>query len=349
MPQSRSISSFFSVLFNTCPSSSSCLPCCLAYDIGAGRPDRNSSSTPTGRKAKAPDQVIRKGWLTTTSVSVLRGGAKEYWFVLSTSSLAWYRDDTEDDQKYSMRLENVRLRESDAGVLTFSKKFHFTLYNSENKNVYKDHKTLELSADEEDGIEAWKGAFLRAGVFPEREENEETATGDELGCIDPQMERQVEIIRNLLDSYLEIVKKSVRDLVPKTAMHLMILKVKQHIGQDLLPALYSSNAQELMEESKDETRRREETLKMYHACREALQIIGDVSSRTVTTPVPPAVTNSLQVDRPRPTAHGRSPPGSPTTPRRPTGRPSAPHRPTTASRPAPPPPGGPRRPPRPPQ
>lgn len=47
----------------------------------------------------------------------------------------------------------------------------------------------------------------------------------EIGTLDPQMERQVETIRNLADSYLKIVSKSVRDLVPKTVMFFVINNV----------------------------------------------------------------------------------------------------------------------------
>ena len=46
-----------------------------------------------------------------------------------------------------------------------------------------------------------------------------------------------------------------------------------------------------MEESADEGQKREETLRIYHATKEALNIISDVSSGTVTTPVPPPVDN----------------------------------------------------------
>lgn len=43
--------------------------------------------------------------------------------------------------------------------------------------------------------------------------------------MDPQLERQVETIRNLVDSYMGIVNKTIRDLMPKTIMHLMINNV----------------------------------------------------------------------------------------------------------------------------
>jgi len=42
---------------------------------------------------------------------------------------------------------------------------------------------------------------------------------------DPQLVRQVETIRNLVDSYLRIVHKTQRDLVPKTIMHLIVNNV----------------------------------------------------------------------------------------------------------------------------
>lgn len=43
---------------------------------------------------------------------------------------------------------------------------------------------------------------------------------------DPQLERQVEIIRSLVDSYMNIIYKTIRDLMPKTIMHLMINSVR---------------------------------------------------------------------------------------------------------------------------
>ena len=45
----------------------------------------------------------------------------------------------------------------------------------------------------------------------------------------------------------------------------------------------------MMEESADEAVRREEMLRMYHACKEALKIIGDISSATINTSQTPSV------------------------------------------------------------
>ncbi len=37
--------------------------------------------------------MIRKGWLTINNISIMKGGAKEYWFVLTAESLSWFKDD----------------------------------------------------------------------------------------------------------------------------------------------------------------------------------------------------------------------------------------------------------------
>lgn len=60
--------------------------------------------------------------------------------------------------------------------------------------------------------------------FPEQVENED-GVQENTFSMDPQLERQVETIRNLVDSYVGIINKSIRDLMPKTIMHLMINNV----------------------------------------------------------------------------------------------------------------------------
>merc|ERR1711981_467782 len=146
-------------------------------------------------------------------------------------------------------------------------------------------------------VDSWKASFLRAGVYPEKAseasangENEESKENQLGGSVDPQLERQVETIRNLVDSYMRIVTKTCRDLVPKSIMYLIINDVKQFINAELLAQLYATgDTHSMMEESQDEALKREEMLRQYHACKEAMRIIGDVSMATVTTPAPPPV------------------------------------------------------------
>lgn len=47
--------------------------------------------------------------------------------------------------------------------------------------------------------------------------------------LDPQLEREVETIRNLVDSYMKIVNKTTRDMVPKIIMFLIINNVSSFL------------------------------------------------------------------------------------------------------------------------
>ncbi|XP_030599167.1 dynamin-1a isoform X1 [Archocentrus centrarchus] len=291
-------------------------------------------------------KVIRKGWLTINNIGIMKGGAKEYWFVLTAESLSWYKDDEEKEKKYMLQVDNLKLRDVEKGFM--SSKHIFALFNTEQRNVYKDYRQLELACESQEDVDAWKASFLRAGVYPERvtEKEGKSDGGDENGSdnlmhsMDPQLERQVETIRNLVDSYMAIVNKTVRDLMPKTIMHLMINNTKEFINAELLAQLYSCGDQNsLMEESQEQAQHRDEMLRMYHALREALKIIGDISTSTVTTAAPPPVDDSwLQVQRGG--SGGRSPATSPTPNRRaPPGPPARPG--SRGPPPGPPPAGGP--------
>uniref|UniRef100_A0A672ZUN1 Interferon-induced GTP-binding protein Mx n=1 Tax=Sphaeramia orbicularis TaxID=375764 RepID=A0A672ZUN1_9TELE len=242
------------------------------------------------KKKAAGNQVIRKGWLTINNIGIMKGGAKEYWFVLTAESLSWYKDDEEKEKKYMLQVDNLRLRDVEKGFM--SSKHIFALFNTEQRNVYKDYRQLELACESQEDVDAWKASFLRAGVYPERS----------TVSMDPQLERQVETIRNLVDSYMAIVNKTVRDLMPKTIMHLMIINTKDFINAELLAQLYSCGDQNtLMEESQEQAQHRDEMLRMYYALREALNIIGDISTTTVSTSMPPPVDDSwLQVQRAKP-------------------------------------------------
>ncbi|EYB91755.1 hypothetical protein Y032_0202g1771 [Ancylostoma ceylanicum] len=122
-------------------------------------------------------------------------------------------------------------------------------------------------------------------IFQSQEVVEETS-------MDPQLERQVETIRNLVDSYMRIITKTIKDLVPKAIMHLIVSQVTQFMHDELLAHIYQcGDTDTLMEESQVEAQKREEMLRMYHACKEALRIISEVNMSTlgdVPPPLPPS-------------------------------------------------------------
>ncbi|CAI4226324.1 unnamed protein product [Auanema sp. JU1783] len=232
-------------------------------------------------KKNLGNQVIRKGWLSINNISFMKG-SKECWFVLMNDSLSWYKDDEEKEKKYMLPLDGIKLRDLESGFM--SRQHKFALFYPDGKNIYKDFKQLELGCNNLDEIDAWKASFLRAGVYPEKQKPVEDEASQEVEevSMDPQLERQVETIRNLVDSYMHIVTKTIKDLVPKAVMNLIVNKVGEYIKDELLARLYEcGDTDSLMEESQAEAHKREEMLRMYHACKEALRIISEVNLSTI--------------------------------------------------------------------
>ncbi|XP_030568754.1 dynamin isoform X4 [Drosophila novamexicana] len=328
----------------------------------ANAQNKSENANKTGTR-QLGNQVIRKGHMVIQNLGIMKGGSRPYWFVLTSESISWYKDEDEKEKKFMLPLDGLKLRDIEQGFMSMSRRVTFALFSPDGRNVYKDYKQLELSCETVEDVESWKASFLRAGVYPEKQETQEN--GDEEGqeqksaneesSTDPQLERQVETIRNLVDSYMKIVTKTTRDMVPKAIMMLIINNAKDFINGELLAHLYASGDQaQMMEESAESATRREEMLRMYRACKDALQIIGDVSVATVSSPLPPPVKNDWLPSglenpglsppspggprKPAPTAQGslggRNPPLPPAT-----GRPA----PAIPSRPgggAPPLPGG---------
>ncbi|XP_030635627.1 dynamin-2 isoform X1 [Chanos chanos] len=257
--------------------------------IGFANAQQTSASV--NKKRAMPNQVIRRGWLT-INISIMKGGSKDYWFILTAESLSWYKDEEEKEKKYMLPLDNLKLRDVEKGFM--STKHTFAIFNTEQRNVYKDLRQIELACDTQEDVDSWKASFLRAGVYPEKDQVENSEGGPtDTFSMDPQLERQVETIRNLVDSYIGIVNKTIRDMLPKAIMHLMINSAKDFIHSELLAYLYSSGDQSsLMEESVEQAQHRDEMLRMYHALKEALHIIGDISTSTISAPLPPPVDDS---------------------------------------------------------
>ena len=251
----------------------------------ANSQSKRYSADATGRQLG--NQVIRKGYLSiqTPSLGIMKVGW-DYWFVLTSESFSWYKDEKEDEKIFVLSIDGLRLKDVEAGFR--ARRYTFAIYHAQGRNIYKDWKMLELSCETQDVCDSWKASFLRASVIPEKsfqthvaiangQSNEDTNSTS----LDPQLERQVDIIQNIVTSYMKIVKKTCQDMVPKTLMLILINSTKSFISGELLAQLYATgNTQEMMEESADEVVRREEMLRLYYACKEAIKIIGDVSAAT---------------------------------------------------------------------
>lgn len=306
-----------------------------------------------GREKKSnvtTNQVVRKGWAGISTPGVMSAvRSKEFWFVLTADSLSWYKDEEEKEQKFLLPLDDLKLVVvEDAGFL--KKKNVLQLFNTTKKNVYKNYETLDMVLASQDDVEAWQASFLRAGVFPINAEAVKDSEEDVDASVDPQLERQVETIRNLVDSYMDIVSKNLKDQVPKVCMMMMVNSIKSYIQDELLANLYrEGNPESLMEENPEEEKRRQELLHMYQTTKDALRIIGDIGMSTKSEALPPPVENNIPLSSPAPRAAPPRPgassgPPSATRPAAPARRdapvppvadkPSIPSRPAAPARPA---------------
>ncbi|KAG5881863.1 hypothetical protein JTB14_022448 [Gonioctena quinquepunctata] len=251
--------------------------------IGFANAENQAKKHTTVHNENLGNQVIRKGYMSLQNLSIIKG--RSFWFVLSSDSLAWYKDDTEKEIQYILPLNKLKMRDLEtSGFMT--RKPTFALFYPSGANVYKDYKQLELGCNSIDDMDSWKASFLRAGVYPEKQQKPEDAEEERevVEEIDPQLKRQVEIIRNLVESYMSIVTKSTKDLVPKVITFMIINNAKKYIFEELLVHIYAHEDQiDLLEESPEEVKRREEKMAMFQACKSALDIIGDCSMNLSTT------------------------------------------------------------------
>ena len=63
------------------------------------------NSEKTGRKLG--NQVIRKGYMSIHNLGIMKGGSRDYWFVLTSESLSWFKDEEVINNLYLSLFENV--------------------------------------------------------------------------------------------------------------------------------------------------------------------------------------------------------------------------------------------------
>lgn len=88
---------------------------------------------------------------------------------------------------------------------------------------------------------------------------------------------EIEVIKILIESYFEIVKKSIIDLIPKTIMLKLVYKAKNELQKELLKDLYKTDVlNTILAESEETVARRKECVRMIQALLEAEEIISNV-------------------------------------------------------------------------
>lgn len=54
---------------------------------------QQSSENPAKAGRKLGNQVIRKGWMCIHNLGIMKGGSRDYWFVLTSENVSWFKDE----------------------------------------------------------------------------------------------------------------------------------------------------------------------------------------------------------------------------------------------------------------
>lgn len=97
------------------------------------------------------------------------------------------------------------------------------------------------------------------------------------GSMSERESLETEVIKLLIQSYFNIVKKNVADIIPKSIMLKLINKLKDEIQKILLEKLYGGNdVSDLIKENELTVQRRKECLKMVEVLKNASEIVLSV-------------------------------------------------------------------------
>lgn len=98
------------------------------------------------------------------------------------------------------------------------------------------------------------------------------------GQSSPRSQLEVHIIKNLIVSYFDTVRKSMNDMVPKTVMAFLVNKTKNRAQRELVSALYNENTdlKQLLEEDSATVKKREQCKEMVKSLQLSLQHLNEV-------------------------------------------------------------------------
>lgn len=90
-----------------------------------------------------------------------------------------------------------------------------------------------------------------------------------------------ELVCTLLESYFGIVKKNIRDSVPKAVMHFLVMKTAESLHNHLVQTMYNDDAlQKLLQESPEVTEKRANAKQNLDVLEHASKIISEIRSVT---------------------------------------------------------------------
>jgi dynamin 1-like protein len=92
---------------------------------------------------------------------------------------------------------------------------------------------------------------------------------------------EIYFIRSLIQSYFDIVRQSIQDIIPKAIMHLLVNHTAQQVQNRLVASLYKPELfSDLLNEDEGLVAERARVKALLDAYREAFKTLADVSLKS---------------------------------------------------------------------
>lgn len=93
---------------------------------------------------------------------------------------------------------------------------------------------------------------------------------------------EIQVIKSLISSYFDIVKKTFVDMVPKMIMHFLVIGFKDSLQNELISTLYRESLfSDLLKETDDVATKRQDCREMRDLLLKAMEIVNEVRDYTV--------------------------------------------------------------------
>lgn len=94
----------------------------------------------------------------------------------------------------------------------------------------------------------------------------------------PRSQMEIYIIKNLISSYFNVVRKNLNDIVPKTIIAMLVNKTKNQTQRELVAQIYTADAdfKTLLVEDQATQRKREVCQEMVKNLEECMEFLNEV-------------------------------------------------------------------------
>eukprot|EP01035_Chromulina_nebulosa_P018712 gene18712-24471_t len=158
-------------------------------------------------------------------------------------------NDIKADSKLDNKYDNKLDKQSDKQVF------------KSNENSYKNNNVNNFNV--------WEDKSVKLPMVPDKMKHSPVLTDREVF--------DMEVIKCLIASYFDLVKKNFTDMVPKTIMHFLVNAFKESLPHELVAELYKDNLiSELMKETDDVANKRKACREMKDLLQKALEIVNEV-------------------------------------------------------------------------